>query len=142
MRFATKFAEEFKKFATRGNVVDMGIGIVVGAAFTTVVNSFVQDILNPPLGLLTGEIDFSEKVIVLKKATEEAAAVAINYGLFINALINFLLVALAVFIVVKQMNRMREKQPLPELTEKMCPHCCSNIPVKANKCKFCTTVLI
>jgi len=132
------FIKEFKEFAVKGNVVDIGVGIVIGAAFSTIVNSFVKDILNPPLGLLTGEIDFSDKLVVLKEATESATAVTVNYGLFINALINFFIVAFAIFLVVKQINRLKKEAPSAP-AQKECPHCFSKIPIAAKKCAFCTS---
>lgn len=102
--------QEFKKFALKGNAIDLAVGVVIGAAFSGIVNSLVQDIINPPLGLVTGNIDFRDKVIVLKAATEGAAAVTLNYGAFITALINFVIVAFAIFIIVKQINRLKDKE--------------------------------
>lgn len=102
-----KILNEFKDFAMKGNVVDMGVGIVIGAAFTSIVNSFVKDIINPPIGLITGSVDFSDKMIVLKEATDQAAAVTLNYGSFITALINFIIVAFVIFIIIKQVNRLK-----------------------------------
>ena len=136
-----KFLKEFKEFAMRGNVLDMAIGIVIGAAFTGIVNSFVKDVLTPPLGLLSGNVDFSEKSIVLKEATDVATAVTLNYGLFINALINFIIVAFAIFILIKQINKLKRKEPEPEPapTQKECIYCLSNIPLGATKCKFCAS---
>jgi large conductance mechanosensitive channel len=134
------FLKEFKEFAIRGNVIDMAVGITVGAAFTSIVNSFVKDILTPPLGLLTGGIDFSNKVLILKAPLIEGVSpIAINYGLFINALISFLIVSFAIFLLVKQVNRLRKNVPPLEPTEKTCPFCLSNIPLAAKKCKFCTS---
>lgn len=133
-----KFLKEFKEFAMRGNVLDMAIGIVIGAAFTGIVNSFVKDVLTPPLGLLSGNVDFSEKSIVLKEATDVATAVTLNYGLFINALINFIIVAFAIFILIKQINKLKRKEPEATPTQKECAYCLSNIPLGATKCKFCT----
>ncbi len=102
--------KEFKEFALRGNVMDLAIGVIIGAAFSKIVDSLVKDIIMPPLGVLMGGIDFSDKVLVLKKATESSVAVSINYGLFLNAIIGFLIVAFAIFLVVKQMNRFRKKE--------------------------------
>lgn len=104
-----KIIEEFKTFAMKGNVVDMGVGIIIGAAFGKIVTSFVNDILMPPLGLLTGGVDFADKMIVLKDATETAEAVTLNYGTFINSLIDFVIVAFAIFFVIKQMNKLMDE---------------------------------
>ena len=105
-----KIMNEFKDFAVKGNFIDMAVGIIIGGAFGTIVSSFVNDILMPPLGILTGGIDFSEKVLILKSATENALAVTLNYGLFINSIISFLIIAWAIFIVVKQINRLKKKE--------------------------------
>lgn len=125
--------KEFKEFAVRGNVIDLAIGIIIGAAFTTVVNSLVNDVIMPPVGYLMGGIDFTDFFIVLRgedyaslEAAKEAGAVTINYGVFINAIINFLIVAFAVFILVKQVNRFRKQEadkpadpPAPTTSEKL-----------------------
>jgi len=106
--------EEFKKFAIKGNVIDMAVGVVIGAAFGKIVSSFVSDIIMPPIGMLMGKVDFSSLVLTLKKASDGADAVTINYGVFINNIINFLIVAFAIFIVVKQINKLKkveEKKP-------------------------------
>jgi len=105
-----KMIQEFKDFAIKGNAIDLAVGVVIGAAFGSVVNSLVQDLINPLLGLLTGGIDFSEKIIILKDATEGVAAVTLNYGNFIGILLNFVIIAFAIFIVVKQMNKMKRKE--------------------------------
>lgn len=105
-----KIIEEFKTFAIKGNVVDLAVGVIIGAAFGKIVTSFVEDILMPPLGLLTGGVDFSNKVIVIKESVGDVAAVTINYGMFINVLISFLIVAFSIFIVVKQMNKLIKKE--------------------------------
>lgn len=102
--------DEFKKFAIKGNAIDLAIGVVIGAAFGKVVSSIVEDLLNPIIGVLTGGIDFSDKVIVLKKATEFTSATTLNYGLFITAVINFIIVAFAIFIIIKQLNKLKEKE--------------------------------
>ena len=104
------FFAEFKKFITRGNVLDMAVGVVVGSAFTAIVNSLVKDILNPIIGLVTGGVDFSDLKIVLKPATEEVAELAIRYGVFINAIIQFLLIAFVLFLIVKSFNKLNEKK--------------------------------
>lgn len=102
--------EEFKKFAIKGNVVDLAIGIIIGGAFGKIVSSFVADIIMPPIGVLLGGVDFSTLAITLKKATEVTEAVTINYGLFINTVIDFLIIAFAIFIVVKQINKLKKKE--------------------------------
>ncbi len=138
------FISEFKKFAMRGNVIDMAVGIIIGAAFGKIVDSLVKDVLMPPIGLLLGKVDFSDLKIVL---TEGENPVSINYGLFINALISFVIVALAVFILIKAINKLQEKAckeeetVAPEPTTKICPHCCSEIAIKATRCPHCTSEL-
>lgn len=102
--------EEFKKFAMRGNVIDMAVGIIIGAAFGKIVSSFVNDVLMPPLSIITGGIDFSDKILILKAATEQASAITLNWGAFINAILDFLIIAVAVFILIKQMNRLTKKE--------------------------------
>ncbi len=143
--------KEFKEFAMRGNVMDMAIGIIIGAAFGPIVGSLVGDVIMPPIGLLMGNVDFSNLFFVLKDgaqagpyasvaAAKAAGAVTINYGLFINTIINFIIVAFAVFMMVKAMNRMKREQPAPAAapTTKECPYCLSSIPLKATKCAHCT----
>lgn len=154
-------ASDFKKFALRGNIVDLTIGFTVGAAFTTIVKSFVSDILMPPVGLLTGQSDFSDKFIVLREGAnaampyvtlaeaQAAGAVTLNYGMFINNAIAFLLVALAVFLLVRVINKVDDamqaevdEAPAPEdPPTKKCPFCRSNIDFKAIRCPACTSHL-
>jgi len=147
--------KEFKEFAVRGNVVDMAVGIIIGAAFGTIVNSLVADILMPPVGMLLGNIDFTNLFIVLKEgskaagpyaslaAAKAAGAVTINYGFFINTIISFLIVAFAVFLLVRNINRLKrqEEAPPPVPTTKECPFCVSAIPIKATRCPHCTSEL-
>ena len=144
--------KEFKEFAVRGNVIDLAVGIVIGAAFGKIVGSFVDDILMPPIGLLLGKVDFANKFVdltgkgVATIADAKAAGVpTLNYGLFINALISFVIVAFAVFILVKWVNHVRaklEKKPEPPTpTQKACDECKMNIPIDAKRCPHCTTVL-
>jgi len=102
--------QEFKKFALKGNVMDMAVGVVIGAAFGKIVSSFVSDIIMPPIGVLTGGVDFSKLTITLKEASEGVEAVTINYGMFINTVLDFLIIALAIFMVIKQMNKMKKKE--------------------------------
>lgn len=136
------FMSEFKKFAMRGNVIDMAIGIIIGASFGKIVDSLVKDILMPPIGLILGKVDFSDLKIAL---TSGENPVTINYGLFINSLISFVIVAFAVFILIKGINKFQEKVIKAEKSEstkmKECPYCCSEIPAKAIKCPHCTSKL-
>jgi large conductance mechanosensitive channel len=146
--------KEFKEFAMRGNVVDMAVGIIIGAAFGTIVSSVVNDIIMPPIGLLLGNVDFSNLFVVLKhgathgpyislKAAKDAGAVSLNYGQFINTLTNFVIVAFAIFLMIRSMNKLRKPvAPVSaEPTTKSCPHCLSMIPIKATKCAFCTSLV-
>ncbi len=135
--------KEFKDFAMRGNVVDMAVGIIIGAAFGKIVSSFVKDVIMPPIGLLLGNVDFSNLAITLKQKTEGADAVMISYGVFINTVLDFVIVAFAIFIVIKQMNRLKKKEEAPpaEPTTKTCPFCQSTISIKATRCPNCTSEL-
>ncbi len=142
--------EEFKKFAMRGNVVDMAVGIIIGAAFGKIVASFVKDIIMPPIGLLLGDVDFSNLFVNLSEGSyatlaqaQEAGAATLNYGAFINTVVDFLIVAFAIFIVIRQMNRLKQpKEAAPaEPTTKDCPFCLSTIPIKASRCPSCTSEL-
>ena len=147
--------KEFKEFAMRGSVVDMAIGIIIGAAFGTIVRSFVNDIIMPPIGLLLGNVDFANLFVVLREGAEiagpyaslvdaqEAGAVTINYGLFINTIISFVIIAFAVFIVIRNMNRLKKKEEEKpaEPTTKVCPFCLTTIPIKATRCPNCTSQL-
>ena len=147
--------KEFKEFAMRGNVVDMAVGIVIGTAFGAIVKSFVADVIMPPIGLLLGDVDFSNLFVVLKDSAESAVAyktlaeaqaagaVTVNLGLFVNSVINFLIIAFAIFMVIRGVNRLKreEKAPAAAPTTKECPHCASTIPIKANRCPQCTSEL-
>ena len=145
--------KEFKEFAMRGNVVDMAVGIIIGAAFGTIVKSLVADVIMPPIGLLLGNVDFSNLFVVLKQGTtagpylslaeaQAAGAVTINYGFFINTVISFLIVAFAVFLVIKSINRLKKKEEAkPAPTTKDCPFCLTVIPIKATRCPNCTSSL-
>lgn len=139
---------EFKEFAVKGNVVDLAIGIIIGAAFGKIVTSFVNDILMPPVGKLLGGFDFSNLFInlsdksVITLAEAKAAGIAtINYGLFLNTLIDFTIVAAAVFILVRQINRLKAEEPAAAPATKECPYCLNAIPVKATRCGHCTSEL-
>jgi large conductance mechanosensitive channel len=140
--------KEFKEFAMRGNVLDMAIGIIIGAAFGKIVTSFVNDVLMPPLGLLLGSSDFTNKFVTLQgeafatlDAAKEAGSVTLNYGLLINTVIDFVIVAFAIFIVVKQINRLKKKPEAPPPNTKDCPFCLSTVPIKASRCGHCTSEL-
>ena len=147
---------DFKAFITRGNVVDMAVGIIIGGAFIGIINSLVKDIIMPPVGLLLGEIDFSNLALVLKQGTppgpyltladaQAAGAVALNYGLFINALISFLIIALVVFfLIVRPMAKLQSPKKAVEPAApvaKECPFCYTSIPIKATRCPNCTSML-
>ena len=139
---------EFKEFAVRGNVVDLAIGIIIGAAFGKIVTSFVNDILMPPIGKLLGGFDFSNLFInlsgksVTSLAEAKAAGIAtINYGVFLNTLIDFTIVAAAVFILVRQINRLKKAEPAAAPATKECPYCLNAVPVKATRCGHCTSEL-
>jgi large conductance mechanosensitive channel len=144
--------KEFKEFAMRGNVVDMAVGIVIGGAFGTIVKSLVADVLMPPLGLLLGGMDFSNLFVVLKRGNvtgpynaladaQAAGAVTINYGLFLNSVVSFVIVGFALFLLIKAMNRLRRQQAKPAvvITTKDCPYCLSTISIKATRCPHCTS---
>jgi large conductance mechanosensitive channel len=146
--------KEFKEFAIKGNVIDMAVGIIIGAAFGTIVNSLVQDVIMPPIGLLLGNVDFTNIFVVLKEgkvagpyasvaAAKSAGAVTINFGVFVNTLISFIIVAFAVFLLVRTINKLRrqEEAPPPVPTTKECAYCFSKIPVKATRCPNCTSEL-
>jgi large conductance mechanosensitive channel len=146
--------KEFKEFALRGNVVDMAIGIVIGAAFGTIVTSLVDDIITPPIGLLLGRVDFSNLYVLLKAGdpappyasladAQAAGAVTINYGLFISTVIGFLIVAFVVFLIIRGINRIRREEEAPpeEPTTKECPYCFSEISIQATRCAYCTSEL-
>ena len=129
--------QEFKKFIMRGNVIDMAVGIVIGAAFTAIVKSLVADIIMPPIGWLMAGIDFSNLAFELAPASEGVDAVVIKYGVFINAVINFLIVAFVIFMIVRMLNKMQSEPPPADPTTKDCPECLSTIPIKAKRCASC-----
>jgi large conductance mechanosensitive channel len=143
--------KEFKEFAMKGNVLDMAVGIIIGAAFGKIVTSFVQDILMPPIGKITGGVDFSNYFIPLSAgsyptlaAAKAAGAATVNYGIFVNTVLDFLIVAFAIFLLVKQVNRMRKAEAPPPAAPatKECPMCLSSIPIKAQRCAYCTSQLV
>lgn len=141
--------KEFKEFAMRGSVLDLAVGVIIGAAFGKIVSSLVEDVIMPPIGLLLGKVNFSELFISLDGKTYQTLALAkgagaptLNYGLFINAVINFLIVAFCVFLVVQQVNRWTKKPAPPAApTTKDCPQCAMSIPLAAKRCGHCTTQL-
>lgn len=133
-----KFMEEFKKFIARGNVMDMAVGVIIGGAFTAIVNSLVNDIMMPVLSLITGGMDFTHLCIVLGKG-EEAAT--LNYGAFLAAIINFLLIALVIFFLIKGINKMAPKKEKAPETTKTCPYCREKVDKKATRCPHCTSEL-
>jgi len=136
--------KEFKDFIMRGNVIDMAVGIIIGAAFGAIVTSLVNDVIMPPIGMLLGNVDFADLAIVLKEATAEDPAVTINYGAFINSVITFLIVAFVIFLLIRNINRLRreaEEEPAAEPTTQECPFCRSTIPLGVVRCAYCTSQL-
>jgi large conductance mechanosensitive channel len=140
--------KEFKEFAMRGNVLDMAIGIIIGAAFGKIITSFVSDVLMPPIGLLMGKVDFSSLFVSLSgssfpslTAAKAAGAPTINYGVFLQTIFDFVIVAFVIFLLVKQVNRLKREPaaPLAAPTTKDCPYCLSSIPIKATRCAHCTS---
>jgi len=143
---------EFKKFVMRGSVIDMAVGIIIGGAFTKIVNSMVADVMMPPLGLLIGKVDFSNWFVVIKQGTtagpyatiaeaQAAGATTMNLGLFLNAIISFVIVAFCIFLLIKAINKLnspKEQAPIPVSTKK-CPYCCSEIALEATRCPHCTS---
>ncbi len=140
--------KEFKEFAMRGNLIDLAIGVILGGAFGKIVSSFVNDVIMPPLGMLLGKVNFTDLFVPLDgktyaslQAAKDAGAPTLNYGLFINNIIDFLIVALVIFLVVRAINKMKKPAPNAAPTTKECPHCCSTIPIKATRCPNCTSEL-
>jgi len=146
--------KEFREFAMRGNVIDMAVGIIIGAAFGTIVNSLVQDVIMPPIGLLLGNVDFSNIFVVLKEgrvagpyasvaAAKSAGAISINFGVFVNTIISFIIVAFAVFLLVRTINKLRRQGEAPPAAPatKDCIYCFSKVPIQATRCPNCTSEL-
>ena len=146
--------KEFKEFAMRGNVIDLAVGVIIGGAFGTIVKSLVDDVIMPPIGLLLGNVDFSDLFFLLQNgdpsgpyttlsAAKEAGAVTLNYGLFLNTVITFLIVAFVVFLLIRGINRMKKEEEAPpaEPTTKACPYCYTEIPLQATRCPNCTSAL-
>lgn len=147
------FVKEFREFAVKGSVVDMAVGIIIGGAFGTIAKSLVDDLLMPPIGMLLGNVDFSDMFVVLREgsapapyptlaAAKEAGAVTLNYGLFVNNVLSFLIVALAVFFMIRAINRMKREEaaePTTTPTTRSCPFCTSEVSIKATRCPHCTS---
>ena len=137
--------KEFKEFAMKGNVVDLAVGVIIGGAFGKIVSSLVSDVLMPPIGIMMGGLDFSTLGVVLKEAAGTSPAVVLKYGVFINSIIDFLIVAFCIFMMIRMMNSMRKKQDSPATiaapTTKDCPECMMTIPINAKRCGHCTAVL-
>ncbi len=144
--------KEFKEFVMRGNVVDMAVGIIIGAAFGTIIKSLVADVIMPPIGLALGKVDFANLFILLKDGkpagpylalaeAQKAGAVTINYGAFINTIISFVIIAFAVFLLIRSLNRLKKQEAPAEPATKECPYCLSAVPVKASRCAHCTSDL-
>lgn len=140
--------KEFKEFVVKGNVLDMAVGIIIGASFGKVVTSFVNDVMMPPIGLLLGKVDFSNLFINMSGKSFEsltdakkAGAATLNYGLFLNTTIDFLIVGFAIFILVRQVNRLKRQKPAAAPVTRACPFCFTDIPVKATRCPQCTSTL-
>jgi len=138
--------KEFKEFAMRGNVMDMAVGIIIGAAFGKIVTSFVEDILMPPLGMLIGKVDFSNLFVSLAgqhfdtlKAAKDAGAATVNYGIFFNHVFNFLIVAFAIFLMIRSVNRLKREAPAAAPSTRDCPYCCTAMPLAATRCPHCTS---
>ena len=147
--------KEFKEFILRGNVVDMAVGVIIGGAFGAIVTSLVNDVLMPPIGLLLGGVDFSSLFLLLKAGdpagtyrslaeAQTAGAVTINYGVFINAVMSFLVIAAVLFLIIRGLNRMQREEEAPpaEPTTKKCPRCLSDVALKASRCAYCTSELV
>jgi len=142
--------KEFKEFAMRGNVIDLAVGVIIGAAFGKIVSSFVQDIIMPPIGMLLKNVDFSTLFIALDRKhydtltdAQKVGAPTLNYGLFLNNIIDFLIVAFCVFLLVQQVNRWTKKpEPVAAPTTKDCPQCAMSIPINAKRCPHCTSQIV
>jgi len=140
--------KEFKEFAVKGNAIDMAVGLVIGAAFGKIITSLVNDIIMPPIGLLLGNMDFSTFFVNLSgidyetlKAAKDAGAATLNYGSFVNTVIDFVIVAFAIFLVIKQINHLKKAPAPAEPASKDCPKCCCSVPLKATRCPHCTSEL-
>lgn len=132
--------KEFKEFAVKGNVIDMAVGIIIGAAFGKIVSSLVNDVIMPPIGMLVGSVDFSDLAFELKSPIGDAKPVLVKYGLFINSVIDFVIIAFVIFMLIKQINRLKREAPQSPTTRE-CPKCISTISIKATRCPHCTSEL-
>ena len=146
--------KEFKEFAMRGNVIDMAVGIIIGVAFGAIIQSLVKDIIMPPIGILLGNVDFTNLFLIVKQGAtpgpyaslalaQAAGAVSINYGVFVNTLINFIIISFCIFFIIRTINRLKKQEPAPAAapTTKECTYCFSTIPIKALRCPNCTSDL-
>jgi large conductance mechanosensitive channel len=135
--------QEFKTFAMRGNVVDLAVGVIIGGAFGKIVSSFVGDVIMPPIGVLLGGVDFSTLGVTIKEAVGATPAVVIKYGMFINTVIDFIIIAFVIFMAIKAMNTMKKQEPAPVAapTTKICAECSMTIPIAAKKCGYCTSIV-
>jgi len=146
--------KDFKEFIMRGNAIDMAVGIVIGAAFGVIIKSLVEDVIMPPIGLLLGNVDFTNLFLILREGpvagpyaslvdAKKAGAVTINYGMFINTVISFLIIAFTIFLVIRNINKLRREKEVPPSapTIKECPYCLSAVPIKATRCAYCTSEL-
>ncbi len=137
--------KEFKEFAMKGNVVDLAVGVIIGGAFGKIVSSLVSDVLMPPIGMMLGGLDFSNLAITLKAAAGDAPAVMLKYGVFVNTIIDFIIVAFCIFMMIRTMNKLRRKDEAPAAvaaaTTRECPECMMTIPIKAKRCGHCSTQL-
>jgi large conductance mechanosensitive channel len=140
--------KEFRDFVVRGNVLDLAVAVIIGGAFGKIITSFVNDVLMPPIGLLLGGVDFTNLFIPLDgksydslEAAKAAGAATVNYGVFLNTIIDFLIVALVIFLVIRVANRLKKPAPVAAPTTKECPHCFTQIPIKATRCPNCTSQL-
>ncbi|MEX2369241.1 MAG: large-conductance mechanosensitive channel protein MscL [Candidatus Paceibacterota bacterium] len=134
-----KLLQEFKEFAVRGNAIDLAVGIIIGAGFSKIVTSLVEDVIMPPIGLFTGNVDFASKDLVLRAATEVNEAIVINYGTFISTVVEFVIIAFSVFLIIKYINSLkREKEASPEPQARICPFCKEGIASEASRCPHCT----
>lgn len=138
------FLKEFKTFAMRGNVVDLAVGLIMGAAFGKIVSSLVNDVIMPPIGVLIGGVDFSSLIITVRSASESAKAVTLNYGVFINTVIDFVIVALSVFLLIRALNALKRKEEAapPPPSQRECPECLMMIPIGARRCGHCSASLV
>jgi large conductance mechanosensitive channel len=141
-----KIVKEFREFAMKGSVIDLAVGVIIGAAFGKIVSSLVNDILMPPIGMLLGGLDFSSLAITLREAADKVPAVTLRYGVFVNNVIDFIIVAFCIFMVIRTMNTLRRKEAAPAAiaapTDKECPECAMKVPVVARRCGHCGSAFV